>query len=111
MGVYVDDLLLTGATDEFSFMIAAFGGLWKTSEPNWLKDGLRFCGVEVVRGSDGAYHLHQTSYLSDLVARYTLPVESSLPDFSDRLRGGRDVEYSYSPSGPETGRRAPLAIG
>ena len=48
---------------------------------NWLKDGLRFCGVEIMRGSDGEYHLHQTSYLSDLVSRYTLPVESSLPDF------------------------------
>ena len=80
LGVYVDDLLLTGATDELSFMIAAFGGLWKTSEPNWLKDGLRFCGIEVERGSDGAYRLHQTSYLSDLVSRYALPVESSLPD-------------------------------
>ena len=77
----MDDLLLTGATDELSFMIAAFGGLWKTSEPNWLKDGLRFCGIEVERGSDGAHHLHQASYLSDLVSRYTLPVESSLPDF------------------------------
>ncbi|CAE7900457.1 unnamed protein product [Symbiodinium microadriaticum] len=92
LGVYVDDLLLTGATDELSLMIAAFGGLWKTSEPNWLKDGLRFCGVEVVRGSDGAYHLHQTSYLSDLVARYTLPVESSLPD----VKTGYEEEETLS---------------
>ena len=95
LGVYVDDLLITGPTIELCCMVTAFGGLWKTSTPNWLKDGLRFCGIEVELGLDGSLHLHQTSYLSDLVARYNLPSETTLPDFK---AGYEEVETLTIPA-------------
>ncbi|CAE7938766.1 TY5A [Symbiodinium sp. KB8] len=81
IGVYVDDLLLSGPSTELDAIACALEGLWKISSPTTVSDGLRFCGLEVNLGSDGAYLLHQTSYLKDLVSRYTLPANSSLPDF------------------------------
>ena len=81
VGVYVDDLLLSGPTAELDAIEDALEGLWKTSAPTTVSEGLRFCGLEVNLDSDGAYLLHQTSYLKDLVGRYTLPANSTLPDF------------------------------
>ena len=81
IGVYVDDLLLSGPSTELDAIACALEGLWKISSPTTVSDGLRFCGLEVNLGSDGAYLLHQTSYLKDLVSRYTLPANSTLPDF------------------------------
>ena len=81
LGVYVDDLLATGPRDELDCFLVALAALWKTSEPVWITEGIQFCGVEVDLAEDGAYLLHQSSYLRDLVSRYTLPDSCVLPDF------------------------------
>ena len=89
IGVYVDDLLLSGPSTELDAIACALEGLWKISSPTTVSDGLRLCGLEVNLGSDGAYLSHQTSYLKDLVSRYTLPANSTLPDF---LQGYEEEE-------------------
>ncbi|CAE7272783.1 GIP, partial [Symbiodinium sp. KB8] len=81
LGVYVDDLLFSGPRAEIASFLLALTHMWTTSDPSWIEDGLRFCGVEIDLAEDGSYMLHQSAYLRDLVSKYAMPDRCVLPDF------------------------------
>ena len=82
MGVYVDDLLVSGPDEELDALREKLMSVWKTSNPSDIDHGMKFCGIEVDWDDQRNYLLHQTSYLTDLSSRYDLEkVPATLPDF------------------------------
>ena len=96
MGVYVDDLVILGPELEVQGLGDAIKTKWKTSEPEWLgpTKPVRFCGIEMSLSADGgAYLLHQTAYLLDLIGKYDLSdIDSNLPDFKSGYEEPEQVE-------------------
>jgi KUP system potassium uptake protein len=72
VGVYVDDILLSGPQAVVDALIAAFQKLWETSKPEVPSESTstKFCGLEIKRGPSGSVQLAQKDYVMDLVARY-----------------------------------------
>ena len=105
LGVYVDDILLTGIREELDDFYQALAGLWKLANPSWLEDGLKFCGIQIELGQDGSWLLHQDDYLLELLRCYGVGHASGeLPTF----REGYEEPENYSVA---TLRKAQKIIG
>ena len=105
LGVYVDDILLTGIRTELEDFYQALSGLWNLAKPSWLEDGIKFCGIQIELGQDGSWLLHQDDYLLELLRRYEVGYASGeLPTF----REGYEEPEMYSIA---TLRRAQKIIG
>ncbi|CAE7355520.1 RE2 [Symbiodinium sp. CCMP2456] len=77
--VYVDDLAFLGPKGLCQAFIEAVQAKWKTSEPDWLgADPVTFCGIELTLGGQG-YRLTQRAYVQELLNRYHIVNESSVP--------------------------------
>ena len=84
LGVYVDDILLTGIREELDDFYQALAGLWKLADPSWLEDGIKFCGIQIELDQDGSWLLHQDDYLLELIRRYEVGYATSeLPTFRE----------------------------
>ena len=72
LGVYVDDLLITGSRYAINEVIQAVRSLWETSEPEWIDEpgGLTFLGVQVRRTAEGDYVLNEVKYARELLSKY-----------------------------------------
>ena len=105
LGVYVDDILLTGVREELDDFYQALAGLWKLADPSWLEDGIKFCGIQIELGRDGSWLLHQDDYLLELLRRYEIGhANNELPTF----REGYEEPESYSIA---TLKRAQKVVG
>ncbi|CAE7362962.1 RE2, partial [Symbiodinium necroappetens] len=89
--VYVDDLAFFGPKGLCQAFIKAVQAHWKTSEPDWLgADPVTFCGIELTLGSQG-YRLTQRAYVQELLNRYQIENESSVPLYKWAEPDGQDV--------------------
>ena len=70
IGLYVDDILITGQ-DEFAELISStLCQQWKTTRPQWLdQEGLAFHGFEI-RQEGSAIILHQENCVAETLSRY-----------------------------------------
>ena len=94
LGVYVDDLLITARPQELSELVNVISKEWKCSPVQWLKDGVMFCGLEIVI-RDGLYHLHQGKYITELRQRHDdIKPLHTLPQFrvEDPMEGEPRLE-------------------
>ena len=68
---YVDDILILAAQRLVRLWSKHFGKVWETTEPEWVghEKGTRFLGMELIRGLDGTWSLHQGNYTLDLLRR------------------------------------------
>ena len=65
--VYVDDILLCGATSTVRALAQAIQRLWKTSPLQFVEEKeIRFLGIEIAR-VQGGYSLSQKSYIEELL--------------------------------------------
>ncbi|OLP75136.1 Retrovirus-related Pol polyprotein from transposon TNT 1-94 [Symbiodinium microadriaticum] len=65
--VYVDDILLCGATGTVRALAQAIQRLWKTSPLQFVEEKeIRFLGIEIAR-VQGGYSLSQKSYIEELL--------------------------------------------
>ena len=78
--VYVDDLLCLALPPVASAVWKAVQEKWQTTPPAWasVSDPISFCGVEIYQG-EGRIWLRQTRYLQELLDRYQVEHEASLP--------------------------------
>ncbi|CAE7427987.1 GIP [Symbiodinium sp. CCMP2592] len=77
--VYVDDLAFFGPADLCSQFILAIKARWKTSDPEWICERpVTFCGIELSRGEAG-YRMTQRAYIQELLNRYEITTEASVP--------------------------------
>ena len=83
IGLYVDDILLCGPEAELWDLYQALTAVWQMATPTWLTDGIRFCGLQVVKATDGSWLLHQTDYLEELVQRYQVIGSEDLPTYKE----------------------------
>ena len=60
MGVYVDDLLVSGPDEELDALTENIMSVCKTSNPSDIDHGMKFCGIEVDWDDQRNYLLHQT---------------------------------------------------
>ena len=71
--VYVDDILLCGATDTVRALAQAIQRLWKTSPLQFVEEKeIRFLGMDVARVA-GGYSLSQKSYINELLRLHKMP--------------------------------------
>ena len=71
--VYVDDILLCGATNTVRLLAQAIQRLWKTSPLQFVEEKeIRFLGIEVAR-VPGGYSLSQKSYINELLRLHKMP--------------------------------------
>ncbi|CAE7473693.1 RE1 [Symbiodinium sp. CCMP2592] len=77
--VYVDDLALFAEPGLALQFIKVLRDLWKTSEPEWIKESaVTFCGLEISRSSQG-YRLSQVAYIRELLQRYNVTEDAAVP--------------------------------
>ena len=77
--VYVDDLAMFAPEGLAKEFIRAIQSRWKTSEPEWLGvKPVTFCGIELSLLPTG-YRLSQCAYIRELLNRYGIEEQSSVP--------------------------------
>ena len=70
MGLYVDDILITGQEDYAELIASTLSQQWKTTKPQWLdQEGPAFHGFET-RREGTAIILHQENFVSEMLSRY-----------------------------------------
>ena len=85
LGIYVDDLLISGPAEEAEALLNAIKHTWTCSEEQRLdQQTIKFCGLEVDREPEsGALLVHQSSYIGELESRHGSLYSLSLPTFKD----------------------------
>ena len=86
--VYVDDFLMLGNRDTISWLARQVENMWEITPVEWANpyQGLRYCGTEILRMSNGSFHINQQAYIRELVKRHELEGEtmsSPIRDFME----------------------------
>ena len=70
IGLYVDDILITGRENYAELIASTLSQQWKTTKPQWLdQEGVAFPGFEM-RQEGTAIILHQANFVSEMLSRY-----------------------------------------
>ena len=70
IGLYVDDILITGQGEYAGLIASTLSQQWKTTKPQWLEqEGLAFHGFEI-RQEGSASILHQENFVAEMLSRY-----------------------------------------
>ena len=86
--VYVDDFLMLGNRDTVQWLARKVEDMWEITPVEWANpcQGLRYCGTEILRLTNGSFHINQQAYIRELVKRHELEGEtmsSPIRDFME----------------------------
>ena len=85
LGVYVDDLLITGTSKESQGLLCAIKATWTCSPEQSLEQGtVKFCGLEIDYNAETKrLEIHQAAYIGELASRHGDLKSTALPVFKD----------------------------
>ena len=85
LGVYVDDLLITGTSKESQGLLCAIKATWTCSPEQSLEQGtVKFCGLEIDYNAETkCLEIHQAAYIGELANRHGDLKSTALPVFKD----------------------------